>query len=145
MPSKFISNDWRVVVNNVDLSDHAFDVAIADEKDRVDVSGFGGVREFLPGLQSAGVTVQFLGDFGTASVHQTLEPLYTGGSIFPFYVQPDNDGGTASTTNPKYGGSASIFSYPMGATLNERAEQTVEFLPAPNSQFAWGTAAIGTV
>jgi hypothetical protein len=142
---KFISTDWRVVVNNVDLSDHAFDVQIADEKDRIDVSGFGGNREYLPGLTDAGVTVQFLGDFGTASVHQTISPLYTGGSTFPFYVQPVNNSGTADTTDPKYGGSASIFSYPVGATLNERAEVTCEFLPAPNSAFAWGTAAIGTV
>jgi hypothetical protein len=29
----------------------------------------------------------------------------------------------------------------VGATLNERAEQTVEFAPAPGSSFAWGTVA----
>lgn len=143
--SKMISTDWRVVVNETDLSDHAFDVSIADEKDRIDVSGFGGVREYLPGLQTAGVTVQFLGDFGSASVHSVLEPIYTSGSVVPFYVQPVNDSGTASVTNPVYGGSATIFSLPYGATLNERLEQTVEFLPAPNSQFTWGTAIIGTV
>lgn len=142
---KHVATDWRVVVDNNELSDHAFDVQIADEKDRIDVSGFGGSREFLPGLQNAGVTVQFLNDFGTGSVFQTLEPLYSGGSIFAFYVQPFNEGGTADPTDPKYGGSASIFSLPVGATLNERAEMTCEFLPAPNSIFAWGTAAIGTV
>lgn len=143
--AKFLSTDWKVVVNGVVLSDHAFDVQIADEKDRVDVSGFSptGTREFLPGLSDQSVSVQFLADFKAAAagaVHATIYPLYSGGSSFPFFVQPDSDVGT-SATNPIYGGTAQVFSYPMGATLNERAEQTVEFAPAPNSTFAWGTVA----
>lgn len=140
--SKFINTDWKVVVNNRDLSDHAFDVQIGDEKERIEVSGFSptGTREFLPGLSEQNVTVQFLGDFGSASVHQTIEPLYSGGSVFPFFVQPDSDAGTSST-NPIYGGSASVFSYPVGATLNQRNELTVVFSPAPGSEFSWGTVA----
>ena len=142
---KFLSTDWKVVVNGVTLSDHAFDVQIADEKDRVEVSGFSplGTREFLPGLSEQGVTVQVLADFkaaGTGAVHATIYPLYTAGSAFPFYVQPDSDAGLGGT-NPLYGGTAQVFSYPVGATLNERTEQTVEFAPAPNSTFAWGTVA----
>jgi hypothetical protein len=149
MPSgKYLNTDWRVVVNNVELSDHAFDVQIADEKEKVDVSGFGGNKEFLPGQREAAVTVQFLNDFGTAtpgSVFWTLQPLYDSGTSFPFYVQPFNDGGTAGSVDPKYGGTANIFSLPAGASLNERGELTAEFSPAPNSDFSWGTAAIGTV
>jgi len=142
---KFLSTDWKVVVNGVVLSDHAFDVQIADEKDRVDVSGFSptGTREFLPGLSEQGVTVQFLADFKGAAagaVHATIYPLYTSGASFAFFVQPDSDAGT-SGSNPLYGGTANVFSYPMGATLNERTEQTVEFAPAPNSTFVWGTFA----
>lgn len=143
--AKSLATDWKVVVNNVVLSDHAFDVAISDEKDRVDVSGFSptGAREFLPGLTEATVTVQFLADFKAAAagaVHATIYPLYTGGSSFPFFVQPDSDAGT-SATNPIYGGTAQVFAYPVQATLNERLEQTIEFAPAPNSNFAWGTTA----
>ena len=140
--AKFLSTDWKVMVNGVNLSDHAFDVQIADEKDRVDVSGFSptGTREFLPGLSTQTVTVQFLADFASSKVHATIYPLYTAGSAFPFYVVPDSDTGTSATT-PLYGGTASVFSYPMGATLNERTEQTVEFAPAANSTFAWGTTA----
>ncbi len=149
MPAgKYLNTDWRVVVDEVDLSDHAFDVQIADEKDKVDVSGFGGSREFLPGLRNETVTVQFLNDFGTASpgsVFWTLQPLYESGTAFSFYVQPFNESGTAGSTDPKFGGSASIYSLPVGATLNERGELTAEFSPAPNSEFTWGTAAIGTV
>jgi hypothetical protein len=146
MPAgKYLSTDWRVVVNNVELSDHAFDVQIADEKEKVDVSGFGGNKEFLAGQRDANVTVQFLNDFGTASVFGVLQPLYESGTVFPFYVQPFNDGGTAGPEDPKYGGTANIFSLPVGAALNARGELTAEFASAPNSDFTWGTAAIGTV
>jgi hypothetical protein len=135
---KFISTDWKVVINGVALSDHCFDVQIGDEKEQVDVSGFSptGRREFLPGIQDQTITCQFLNDFGAGSVHQTIWPLYEGGSSFPVFVQPDSDAGT-SATNPWYGGTANVFSYPPSATLNERAEVTVEFKPAPNSLFDW--------
>lgn len=145
---KYANVEWKVSINGVDLSNHAFDVQIGDEKDKVDVSGFGGSREFLPGLRNETVTVQFLNDFGTASpgsVFWTLQPLYDAGSSFPFYVQPFNDNGTAGSTDPKYGGTANIFSLPVGATLNERGELTCEFSPAPANEFSWGTADIGTV
>ncbi len=142
---KFVSTDWRVVVNNVDLSDHAFNIDAPQEKEQVDVSGFGGSREFLPGQEDATLTIQFLQDFGTGSVHLTLQPLYDSGTPFPVYVQPFNGSGTAPD-NPVFGGTASLFDYNGGqATLNQRGEITGTFKPAPNSQFTWGTAAIGTV
>jgi hypothetical protein len=139
---KTIATDWKVVINGVVLSDHCFDVQIGDEKEQIDVSGFNplGAREYLPGTQDQTITLQFLNDWASGSVHATLNPLYTGGSTFPIFVQPDSDAGT-SATNPIYGGSANIYSYPPGATLNERVELTVEFKPAPNSKFTWGTVA----
>lgn len=145
---KFVSTDWRVVINNVDLSDHAFNVDFPQEKEQIDVSGFGGSREFLPGIEDSTLTIQFLNDFGTASVHNTLYPLYnTSGTTFPVYVQPFNAGSasTGDITNPIGGGTASLFTYNGGAAaLNQRGELTAEFKPAPNSSFTWGTAAIGT-
>jgi len=142
---KFVSTDWRVVVNNQDLSDHAFNVDAPQEREQVDVSGFGGSREFLPGQEDSTLTIQFLSDFGSNSVHATLYPLFsTVGTTFPVYVQPFNGDGT-SDTNPLFGGTASLFSYNGGAaTLNERGELTAEFKPAPNSQFQWGTTTPGT-
>ena len=67
---KFISTDWKITVAGVDLSDHCFDIQIANEKDQVDVSGFSplGTREFLPGIQDQTVTAQFLNDFATGEV-----------------------------------------------------------------------------
>ena len=151
MPAgKHIATNYRVVVDNVDLSEWAFDVQVGDEKDRVDVSGFGGRREFLQGLQEQNVTVSFLNGWGTGEPMFVMRPLYESGSLFPFYVQPFNDsGGTATDTNPQLGGSATqIFTLPVSATLNERAELEIEFRPASNEGFAYGTSgtpAYGTV
>lgn len=141
--AKFILTDGKVVVNNKNLSDHAFSLDTPSEKEEVDVSGFSatGTREFLPGIADQSIEVGFLQDFGTNSVHQTLEPLYRLGSAFPFFVQPDSDAGTSSS-NPIYGGTASLYAYNgLSGELNGRAELTATFRPAPGSSFAWGTVA----
>ena len=138
--AKSVARLWKVVVNGVTLSDHAFSVEIADEKAKVDVSGFGGTKEYLPGVRDQTVTVGFLQDRAAGSVYATIKPLYEGGSVFPFYVVPDSSSGT-SATNPLYGGSASCSAFPAGATLDEREEVEIEFWPATSSGFAWGTVA----
>lgn len=140
--AKVLSTNWKVVVNSVDLSDHAFDVQIVDTKDRVEVSGFSktGSREFLPGLRDQTVTIQMLQDRAAGKVFQTINPLFTAGSAFPFYVQPDATAGTDSA-NLLYGGTAQVFQSPASATLNQREEATYEFSPAPGSVFQWGSVA----
>lgn len=144
MPAgKHVSKQWKVVVDSKDLSDHAFRVAIADEKEKIDVSGFSaeGVREYLQGLQDQSIVVSFLNDFGSGSVFQTLQPLYASGSIFPITVQPYGLGtAAAGADNPICSGSAQLYTFPVEAELNARAELEATFAPAPNSQFTWGTA-----
>lgn len=141
--AKFLTTDVKVVVNNRNLSDHAFGVDTPSEKEAVDVSGFSatGTREFLPGLADQTIEISFLNDFGTNSVHQTLEPLYRTGTTFPLFVQPDSDAGT-SASNPIYGGTASLYQYNgLSGELNARSELTAVFKPASGSTFAWGTVA----
>jgi hypothetical protein len=140
--AKGAATDWKVVANNVNLSSWAFDVSIDDTKDRLEVSGFSptGTREYVPGLAEQTVTVQMRNDMGAGGPFATLRLLYEGGSVFPFFVQRDSDAGT-SATNMIYGGSASMYSFPMQATLNEVEEVSYEFAPASNSSFTWGTVA----
>ena len=138
--AKSIATHWKVVVNNVDLSNHAFGVEGVDEKEKIDVSGFGGTKEYLPGVRDQTVTVSFLNDRASGSVHATIKPLYEGGSVFPFYVLPNSAAGT-SDTNPLFGGSASVYMFPFGASLDEREEMEIEFSPATSAGFAWGTVA----
>jgi hypothetical protein len=140
--AKGAATDWVVMVNGTALSSWAFDVAIADSKEKLDVSGFNptGSREYVPGTREQSVTVQMRNDMAAGGPFQTIKPLYEGGSAFAFYVQRDSDGG-AGTTNPYYGGTASVYSFPMQATLNAVEEVSYEFAPAPNSVFTWGTVA----
>ena len=138
--AKGAATDWKVMVNNVELSSWAFDVAIDDSREKLETSGFNpqNARTYVPGLRDQAVTVQFRNDFATGGPYQTLEALYKGGSSFPFYVQPDSDAGT-SASNPIYGGTAALYSFPSQATLNEIMEVEIEFAPASNSVFNWGT------
>lgn len=138
--SKFLLSDVKVMVNNVLLSDHAFNVDTPSTKNQEDVSGFNptNAREFLPGQEDQTITIQFLQDFAAAKVHATLEPLYSGGSVFPIYVQPTS--ATPSATNPVFGGSATMYDYNgLSGALNADAQMTVNFKPAPGSLFSWGT------
>jgi hypothetical protein len=141
--SKFLLSDCKVVVNNVALSDHAFNVDSPSTKNQEDVSGFSptGAREFLPGQEDQTITVQFLQDFAAGKVHATLEPLYSGGSVFPIYLQPASASGT-SATNPIFGGTASLYEYNgLSGALSARSEITATFKPASGSRFTWGTTA----
>lgn len=142
--AKFLATDVKVKVNNVDLSDHADSVDTPEESEQVDVSGFSPTRtrEFLAGLSDQTIEVEFLQDFASSKVHATLQPLYSSGTSFPMFVQPDSDAGT-STTNPIFGGTAVLFSYNGlgGASLNEPVKITATFKPAPGSSFSWGTVA----
>ncbi len=137
MPKSLASN-WKIVANNVDMSAFADDVQISLEKEQVDVSGFGGTREFLPGIEDATISVEMFFGQGTNEPHTVLYPLYAGGSAFPFYVQENRSAGT-SATNQICGGTASLYTYPPGASLNEPTKYTLDFKPAPNSAFRFGT------
>jgi hypothetical protein len=140
---KYLNTNDKIVVNNVDLSDHGFGVDTPSEKEQIDVSGFSptGTREFLPGLAEQTIECKFLQDFASAKVHATLYPLYTSGTAFKIYVMPDATAGT-SATNPLYGGSATLYSYNgLSGDLNSRGEITATFKPAPGSSFTWGTVA----
>ena len=138
--AKGAATDWKVMVGNVELSSWAFDVAIDDSREKLETSGFNpqNARTYVPGLRDQAVTIQFRNDRASGGPHQTLEPYYRSGSSFAFYVLPDSDTGT-SAANPLYGGSAALYSFPTQATLNEVEEIEIEFAPASNSVFNWGT------
>lgn len=139
----FLIQDVKVVVNGVDLSQYADSVDTPSEREQVDVSTFNpsGARSFLPGLADQTITVEFMQHYGANLVHATLEPLYSSGTQFVVFVQPDSDAGT-SATNPVFGGTAVLFSYNgLSGGLNDPAKFEAEFKPAPNCSFSWGTVA----
>lgn len=133
--------DVSVVVNGVTLSDHAFAVDLPSEKERIDVSGFSstGTKEYLAGNAEQTITIQFLQDFASASVHQTLEPLYTAQTLHLITIKPTSS--AVSATNPKFSGSAYLLAYNgLSGELNSRSEITATFVPGDSTGFAWATS-----
>lgn len=130
-----------VKVNSVDLSNFARDVRFTSEHDRVDVSGFNptGASEYLAGVTTQSVTVEFYGSYGAAEVHQTLYPVHQGRTVVPFEWKPD---GTAATgpTNPALKGNVQVLSYGPGATRGETDTFSVEFTAADSAGLAFVTA-----
>ena len=140
--AKFILQDGFVSVNGVTLSDHAFNVDTPQEREQIDVSGFNstGAKSFLPGSTDETVTIQFLQDFASTSVHQTLEPLYRNSSTFALIIRPTSS--AVSATNPAFQGTAALFSYNgLSGNLGDRSEITAVFKSADNTApLAWATA-----
>lgn len=136
------ATDWKVVVAGTNLSAWAHNVSIDDTKDKLEASGFSptGARTYVQGSREQTVTVQFRNDMAAGGPFAVIRPLYEGGSVFAFFVQRDSDAGTSSS-NLIYGGSASCYGLPVEASLNEVEELEIEFSPATNSSFSWGTVA----
>lgn len=140
--AKFLLTDAKIVVNGVDLSDHAFSLDTPQTRDRVDVSGFNstGAKEFLPGSTEETITIGFLQDFAASKVHQTLNPLYQNSSTFSLVIQPTS--AAISSTNPALFGTAAMFTYNgLSGDISNRAEISVEFSSAdPTAPLKWASA-----
>lgn len=139
--AKFILTDGKTTINGVNLSDHAHNLDTPQEKDRVDVSGFNstGTQEFLPGRKTESATIQFRQDFANSSVHQTIEPLFRNNTTFAFEILPTS--GSVSATNPRFWGTASVFSYNgISGEISAVGEVSVTLLPATSTGFQWSTS-----
>lgn len=139
--AKYILTDGYVEINGTDLSDHAHSLDTPMERERVDVSGFNstGAKEYLPGSQDQTCTIGFRQDFATSEVHQTVQPLYANSSTFGFSVRPTSS--AVSATNPRFWGTASIFTYNgLSGEISAVGEVSVELRPATSTGFVWATS-----
>lgn len=133
--------DVSVVVNSVDLSNHAFSIDTPSVRERIDVSGFNsaGTKEYLAGNKDDQIVVGFLQDFAASSVHQTLQPLYQNQTEFLITIMPTSS--AVSSTNPKFSGSAYLLEYNgLSGEINNRSEITATFVTSNSTGFAWATA-----
>lgn len=138
--SKVVLTDASVTVNSVDLSDHVQQVEVSMQKEEVDATGMGAVaKEILPGLADASITVTFQQDYAAGSVDATLEPLYTGNSLFPIEVLPTS--ATVSATNPSYSGTFVLLEYtPISGGVGDLSTMDVTFRNASQAGIVRGTA-----
>jgi hypothetical protein len=133
---KFVATDYKVTVNGTNFSTNLNSVELALESDDVETTAFGGTfRERIGGLKTGSVTLQFMQDFGAASVDATLFPLYN--TLATVVIVPTS--GTVNSTNPSYTAVCLVNAYsPHASSVGDLATFSVTW---PTS----GTVTRGTV
>lgn len=123
---------WKngyIMINGVDLSDHAREFTLQKTVAALPNDAHGGNTAYvIGGLVEWTVDCTFLQDFAAAKVHQTLNPLSDAGQVaFPVIVGPDATA-TVSSTNPRYSGNAVMTAYrPFGGAHGVNMEATATF------------------
>jgi hypothetical protein len=135
--AKDVLKDVKILVNSVDLSDHAHSIEMPSAAEEVDVSSFGssGYKEFIPGLRDATVTIGFFNDHAAASVADTIQPLAASGGTFPLKIWPDRSGTIVYTMT------ARAFTTPLlSGNVGEANTIDVEFRNGGTAGITRGTA-----
>ena len=111
--AQLVLTNAEVNVNGVDLSDHVKSVTIDLGYTMLNDTVMGDTFESnAAGIQTWSMSVEFVQDWATSKVDQTLFPLL-GAAAFTIYVTPVS--ATETATNPTYTGSAVLASYnPLG-------------------------------
>jgi hypothetical protein len=124
--AKFVATDVKVLINNINLSDHIAQVSLEQNSDEIEVTAFGTEwrQRIGGGLKDASISIDFHQDFGAASVDATLSPLF--GSIATVVVTPTS--GSVSATNPSFTGTFSVVQYsPVASSVGDLATLSVSW------------------
>ena len=124
--AKFVATDVKVLINNINLSDHIAQVSLEQTSDEIETTSFGAEwrQRIGGGLKDASISIDFHQDFGAASVDATLSPLF--GSIATVVVTPTS--GSVSATNPSFTGTFSVVQYsPVASSVGDLATLSVSW------------------
>lgn len=115
----------KVLINAVDLSDHARKITINYKAAEKDSSAMGVVAmQRLSGLIDWDLDVEFNQDWAANKVDATMFPL-VGGAAVAISIVPVNT--TVAPTNPAYEGNAICTDYPpLGVSVGDLATTTVK-------------------
>jgi hypothetical protein len=95
--AKFVATDFDIAINSVSLSGNIAAATINTTAAEVEITAFGNTHnQRVSGLKDASVTLDFHQDFGSGSVHSTLEPLL--GSYATVTIKPT--AGSVTAQNP---------------------------------------------
>lgn len=121
--AKFAATDYSITINGSDFSTNLNSVELALEADDLETTAFGaGWRTRIGGLKTGSLTLNFMQDFGAASVDATLNPLL--GSIATVVIKPTS--GTATSTNPSYTATCLVNQYsPFASSVGDIATLSV--------------------
>jgi hypothetical protein len=123
--AKFAATDYSVLVGGVNLSTNLNSVELTLEADDLETTAFGNdFRTKIAGLKSGSVTLNFMQDFGAASVDATLFPLF--GTQATVVIKPTS--GSVSATNPSYTFLANVVQYsPFASSVGDIATLSVSW------------------
>ena len=121
--AKFAATDYSVTINGSDFSSNLNSVELALEADDLETTAFGsGWRTRIGGLKNGSLTLNFMQDFGAASVDATLNPLL--GTIATVVIKPTS--GTVSATNPSYTAECLVNQYsPFASSAGDLATLSI--------------------
>ena len=120
---KFAATDFNVLINGTNFSTSLNSVELTLSADDLETTAFGGEwRTRIAGLKSGSITLNFMQDFGAASVDATLYPLF--GSNATVVIKPTS--ATVSSTNPAYTAVALVTAYsPYSSSVGDIATLSV--------------------
>lgn len=125
--AKLVLRDCSIVINSVDLSDHASSVEITLVKDEIETTNFSGQgRERVAGLKDDAITVNFQQDFASGEVNSTLYPLWNNETEFTVVIKPTAS--AVSASNPSYTATCILLEYqPLSGDVGDLSETEVTF------------------
>lgn len=124
--AKFVATDVKVLINNINLSDHIAQVSLEQTSDEIETTSFGTEwrQRIGGGLKDASISIDFHQDFGAGSVDATLSPLFN--TIATVVVTPTS--GSVSATNPSFTGTFSVVQYsPVASSVGDLATLSVSW------------------
>lgn len=136
-----VLTDAKVTFNSVDLSDHVRTVTVSMSAEDVDLTAMGATsRTHAPGLRDDRVEIEFLQDYASGKVDQTLSAYVGDATGATLEILPVDT--TVSSTNPSYTMTAILLDYqPLSGTVGEANTITTTFLPAAGSFITRATSA----
>ncbi len=107
--AKMVLTTEYVALNGTDLSSYCKKAELQLESEAKEVTTFGsaGWKEFLGGLKSGTLALEFEQDFAASALDSILFPLF--GTVVTFEVRPTS--AAAGASNPKYTGSVLLAQY----------------------------------
>lgn len=138
--AKTVLKNPSIVMNSVDMSDHADSVTIETAFDEVESTAFGDTfKQFEQGMGDATITVELQQDFAAGEVDATLWPLASAGTSFTVVVKPV--AAAVSATNPTYTMTARLFSYsPLDGSVGDLSKTTVTMRNASSTGLVRATS-----
>ena len=124
--AKIVLTDASILINTVQLADHANSVTVNYEIDSVETTAFGSTGHiFTGGLQNISVDIELMQDFAASNVEATIYPLV--GTTTTLAIKATS--AATSATNPLYTISNAYLAAhtPVAASVGELGMTSLSF------------------